>query len=98
MNYHGLIQKLSIKYHLRQSFAKKLINSIIAEISQEFLAGKRVKLRQFGSFTPITRPPRNYYDPKAKKVKTKPTHKTLIFRPSPRLLKQLATKLDKISA
>lgn len=101
MNYTGLIQKLSAKYHLRQSFSKKLLNTIIAEISQELITGQRVNLRQFGSFTPLTRPPRKYYDPKTKKVKTKPAHKTLTFRPSQQLLKQLVTKpnkTEKISA
>lgn len=95
MNYRDLIQKLSSKYHLRQSFAKKLLNTIITKIIQELLAGQKINLRQFGSFAPITRPPRKYYDPKTKKLKTKPAHQDIIFRPSPQLLNQLATKLNK---
>lgn len=89
MNYQDLTQKISAKFHLRRAFSKKLLDLICSEITQELHREKRVYLRALGVFIPIQRPSRRYYDLKTKKIKIKPSHKDIIFRPAKPLLKQI---------
>ncbi|MBI4739570.1 HU family DNA-binding protein [Candidatus Woesearchaeota archaeon] len=89
MNYQDLTQKISAKFHLRRSFSKKLLDLISSEITQELRREKRVYLRALGVFHPIQRPARRYYDLKTKKIKIKPSHKDIVFRPGKHLLRQI---------
>lgn len=90
MNYHELTQKISTKFHLRHSFSKKLLDLICGEITQELYREKRVYLRPLGVFAPIQRPARRYYDLRTKKIRIKPSHKDIIFRPAKLLLRPIA--------
>lgn len=91
MNYQELTQKISAKFHLRLSFSKKLLDLICSEITQELRREKRIYLRALGVFDPIQRPARRYYDLATKKIKIKPSHKDVIFRPGKHLLRQIAS-------
>lgn len=89
MNYNDLVQKISFKCHLRPAFSKKILDQICDEITQELRTGKRIYLRPLGVIIPINRPARRYYDPRIKKIKIKPGHKDIIFRPAKSLLKKI---------
>jgi nucleoid DNA-binding protein len=90
MNRHELAQKISDKLYLRLSLSKRTIDLISSEIAKELSTGERVYLRKLGAFHPINRPAKRYYDIKTKKIKIKPSHKDVIFRPGKYLLRQIA--------
>ncbi|MBU4258013.1 MAG: HU family DNA-binding protein [Proteobacteria bacterium] len=90
MNRTDLAQKISTKTHIRKTFSKKLIDIICEEITKELERGKRVYLQKLGAFHRVTRQPRRYYDPRTKKIKIKPAHKDVIFRPSEKLIRRIA--------
>jgi len=92
MNHNDLSKKISSKLYLRRSFSKRVLNLIYDEITQELQKGNRVYLRALGAFHSIERPARRYYDPKTKKIKTKPEHKDIKFNPAKNLLKKIKTK------
>lgn len=88
MNHKELTQKISSKFRFKLSFSEKLLNQIYTEITQELLRKKRVYLRALGTFNSLHRPARRYYDPKTKKIKTRPAYDDVIFRPAKQLLKK----------
>lgn len=90
MNHHELAQKISNELYLSLSLSKKTLDLICSEIAKELSAGERVYLRKLGAFHPVNRPARRYYDIKTKKIKIKPSHKDVIFRPAKHLLRQIA--------
>mgnify|MGYP001613909796 CR=1 FL=1 len=90
MNHHELAQKISDKLYLRLSLSKKILDLISSEIAKELSAGERVYLRELGAFHSVNRPAKRYYDIKTKKIKIKPAHKDVIFRPGKHLLRQIA--------
>jgi nucleoid DNA-binding protein len=90
MNRQQLAQKISDKFYLRLSVSQKVLDLICTEIGKELRAGERVYLKKLGAFHSITRNARRYYDPKTGKIKTKPAHKDIIFRPGKQLLRQIS--------
>ena len=90
MNHQQLAQRISHQLYLRLSLSKKTLDLICSEIAIELSAGERVYLRKLGAFHPVNRPAKRYYDIKTKKIKIKPAHKDVIFRPGKHLLRQIA--------
>lgn len=95
MNRHQLAQKISTKTYLRLSFSKRLLDLICDEIAKELRAEERVYLEKLGAFHPVSRPAKRYYDIRTKKIKIKPAHKDVTFRPGKYLLGQIATAKKK---
>lgn len=90
MNRRELAQRISDKFYLRLSLSKEILDLICAEMGRELGKGERVYLRKLGSFHSITRRARRYYDIKSRKIKTRPAHKDVIFRPGRDLLRRIA--------
>ena len=90
MNGNELSINLSKKLHLRKSFSQQIITMILDEISKELRNEGRVYLQKLGAFHTIKRPARRWYDPRSKKIKTKPARKDVIFYPSKILLRNIS--------
>jgi nucleoid DNA-binding protein len=51
MNAKGLTRILSKEYHLSQDLANSILKTILKTIVDELKQGRRVRLRNFGTFT-----------------------------------------------
>lgn len=77
--------RISKKTGITQKNAKKVIDAFISEIINLFREGKRIELRNFGSFFPFYIKPRKYRIPRTEKDKSKEGRFTLKFKASKKL-------------
>lgn len=84
-----LIKKISARFFLTQPEVKEIINYVLEQITTELHKGNRVYLRDFGSFTTISRKAKKVRHPKTKKIITVKEHKDITFTPSKKLLKKI---------
>ncbi len=68
------------------------VDTILGEIAQALIDGRRVEIRGFGSFSVRTRKPRSTKNPKTGKMMNIPARKTLHFTMSKSLKEVLIEK------
>lgn len=86
MNYATYARALSRKYIRNYEETRRILKTLFDKISQDLSEGKRVRLRGFGSFKRILRPPRKYRNITTGKIETRPAAYDIDFAPSKKLL------------
>ena len=89
MNRNDLAKRISSKLYLRLYVSKTVLDIICTEIAKELKKEERVYLNKLGAFHTIKRPARKYYDPRIRKIRIKPAHKDVVFRPSKQFLRNI---------
>lgn len=87
MNQKDLTLAIAKRFFLTQTESQEIIKFIIREITEDLKKGKRIYIRNFGSFTKEKRKSKKVRHPKTGKIITIPERITVDFDPSKSLLK-----------
>jgi nucleoid DNA-binding protein len=75
-----LTRAVSKEISITTRIVKKVIDSFLNQIREEYKKGNRIELREFGTFSPYTRKSRNYKTFDSKETKRMGTKKMLKFK------------------
>ena len=85
MNKTELIEKIAAAAGLSKADSKKALEATTAAISEALVAGDKIQLIGFGTFSVNERPAREGLNPRTKEKITIEAHEKLIFKPSDNL-------------
>ena len=86
MNQRGLATRLQKSQRLTKRQSEQVVGALVAFIKEELRAGRRVRIRNFGTFTTKKYSAKIYQDAHTKKIKTLPDRKKVKFQPSKNIL------------
>jgi integration host factor subunit beta len=90
MKRSDIIRSIQVKFkRMRVSDAAALTDRLIEDITIAIARGDRIEIRGFGVFMPRARAAKSGYNPRTGAPMALPPGRTILFRPSPELTRQM---------
>ena len=86
MNQRGLATRLQKSQGLTKRQSEQVVVALVTFIKEELRAGRKVRIRNFGTFFTKKYSAKIYQDVHTKKIKTLPDRKKVKFQPSKNIL------------
>lgn len=89
MKRRELVKEIADELNKTHKEVYDFLNTLEKKMRMSFKNGKPVRLNSIGTFKPVDRKERNYRDPKTKQLNVVPARKSVSFRPSKVLKREL---------
>ena len=81
----NLVSEISKDISINQKIVGEIVIALFDQIKKEYKNGNKIEIREFGTFYPYLRKPRNYQDPRTMKDVEMPEKTMLKFKCSKQL-------------
>ena len=90
MKRSDLIRSIQVQFkHMREADAMAMLDTVVDTVQNAIADGKRIEIRNFGTFQQRTRATKTGYNPSTGESVLLPANKTILFKPSRELTKKM---------